>query len=426
MLSPTAYLVSLLKDTCLLVVIAYLLSRGGLLRLLFRDRLTLRQNALLGCVLGLVGVAVSLIPGDPFKFGTHTLFTTFATFVGGWPVGAITAVIVSLPVAFDAVNRRLMIGTLLAVPLCALVKRAIGRAPTVPMRLLCGFIAGAMAQAVRVLVHDVFQRYWHIPPVPALGLLSIPANGFGVALLLLVISDAQVRAESEARRLEVERHRLDAERSRGLASAAQLAALRARVHPHFMFNALNSIAELCCIAPPRAEIASVNLSRLMRRALDTGASTQSTVRDELSIVHAYLQIEQERLGNRLCVDLDIDPTCEYVGLVPFSVQLLVENAVNHGLAHHVDGGTITVTVRRSARRIVVAVQDNGIGMTGAERNRVLRTGGSGAHGLSILDEQLRILYGHRARLRLFSAEGCGTLAAFALPAQRSLSEGARR
>ena len=75
--------------------------------------------------------------------------------------------------------------------------------------------------------------------------------------------------------MEVERHQVEVEHAHALASEAQLAVLRARIHPHFLFNALNSIAELCCIAPERAEAASVRLSQLMRRALDTSARTAS-------------------------------------------------------------------------------------------------------------------------------------------------------
>ncbi len=227
-------------------------------------------------------------------------------------------------------------------------------------------------------------------------------------LLVLIVTDAQEKARSEQRRLE-------AERAQTLASEAQLAALRARVHPHFLFNTLNSIAELCAIAPERAETAILRLSGMMRRALDAGAVTDMPLAEELQAAETYLQIEQERLGGRCRVEWQVESVPDHVQVPPFAVQVLVENAINHGLAPQRGSGTVKIVVRRRSRRTLIAVCDDGVGMDATRRRRALSLEQAVPHGLATAQQQLILLHGRRARLRLFSREGVGTMAVFAVP-----------
>lgn len=412
---PVSYFSVLIKDTCVLVVVAYLLARGRGLSMLFRERLSLRETVTLGVGLGLVGLTSTVFPEAQFHYVTHTLFVIFATLIGGPPVGLLTAAVVSLGIAFQ--TPRLLVSLLFAVALSALLAHRMRRSDRLPVRLLIGFAAGALAQTFHLAVRTALAAYLHRRALPPTALFSIPGNGFGVALLLLVVSDAQARADSEQRRREVERQRMEAERAHALASEAQLAALRARVHPHFLFNALNSITELCCIAPRRAEAACLSLSHLMRRALETSVTATTLLCEELALAQAYVQIEQERLGERLKVKWQIDPAGETVPVVPFMVQTLVENAIRHGLASKVTCGTVTILVRCRKKYTLVAVCDDGIGMTLEERCHALPQTSAPTHGLPILDQQMRLLYGDRGRLRLFSQINRGTLAAVAVPTE---------
>jgi LytS/YehU family sensor histidine kinase len=405
-----------IRDTCVLVVVAYLLTRGRMLRLLFQRRLPPPQTFGLGIVLGLMGGSESLFQDAPFVYATHTLSVVFATMVGGLPVGLIAAAVISLGVAFQTPER--LLTSILVLLLSAAVTRILRRVETIPQRLTSGFLAGVAAQAARLSLHFLFVGTLYTRPLQSTAIFSVPSNGFGVALLLLVVSDAQVRADSEQRRLEAEWRRGEAERAHALASEAQLTALRARIHPHFLFNALNSIAELCCIAPERAEIASINLSRLMRRALETHADL-IPLREELALVQAYLEIEKERIGERLRVIWCIDPACTTVLAPPFSVQTLVENAIHHGIGPREQGGEIVITVRGGKRHILVAVQDDGVGMSESIRQGVREEAPSRLHGLQILDQQLAQRCGRIARLRLSSRENRGTLVSFALPVEEA-------
>ena len=138
--------------------------------------------------------------------------------------------------------------------------------------------------------------------------------------------------------------------ARSQAAAAQLAALQARMNPHFLFNALNTVASLVRSDPPAAERVVENLSDVLRQTLRRSAGTIGTVDDELEYVRAYLTLEQERWGNRLRVEWDVDDDARALPLPPLVLQPLVENALKHGIGARLAGGTIRITDPR--RRFV--------------------------------------------------------------------------
>jgi len=144
---------------------------------------------------------------------------------------------------------------------------------------------------------------------------------------------------------------------------ARVAALEAQMNPHFLFNALNTVASLVRTDGSRARRTAAHLSDLLRQTLARSGSPTTTVRDEIAFVRDYLQIEQERFGARLTVTYDIpDDTLDL--LVPaMSLQPLVENAVKHAVATRIEGGRITISARRLQDRQMVrlAVADDGPG-----------------------------------------------------------------
>ena len=413
MTSYITYLIAFCSDASTLIVLFYVLARGRTLRMLFRERLSVQATVALGVGLGLIGLMESHVPEAGFQYASSSLCIAFATCIGGLPVGMLTAAIIVVVTALHSPQNGL--GLLPALIVSALMAKSIRRTETIPWRLFYGFLLGALSQACRLTFRNAIGHFWVLPTLPPTALLSIPANGLGLLLLLLVVSEAQIRADSEQNRIEKEQKQLEAERAHALATEAQLSALSSRVHPHFLFNALNSIAELCCIAPARAEAACLNLSQLMRWTLDTSAASSVSLRDEISLTRAYVQIEQERLGERLCVNWNTESACEGESIVPFALQILVENAINHGLANKVEPGAISIIVRSSPCRTLIAVWDDGVGMTRESRPIAPRADSAARHGLQILNQQLVLRYGMIARLRLFSRENVGTLVVFAVP-----------
>ena len=158
----------------------------------------------------------------------------------------------------------------------------------------------------------------------------------------------------------------------------------------------------------------------MRRALETPNRTTQTLDDEVDYVTDYVEIEKLRLGNRLRFEWDIAPAAEAAQIPPFILQTLVENSILHGIAPKLTPGRVRVTARVHRNgHVLVAVSDDGVGIAANERQAALRDGDVAlrrqGHGLRLSSEQLCLIYGRGARVRLFSRRDVGTIAAFCLP-----------
>lgn len=395
-----------IEDTCVIIVVAYLLARGPMLSLLFDARRPLRKSLSLGIVLGLVGVTEAVFPGARYPYVTNTLITTFAALTGGLAVGLITALIASAG-ALIVEKPFGVLETGLSVFVSAGIGELVRRSGRQHHALAGACVAGMLAQTLAFMLHSTL--YGPFVSQAALGhaLMAIPSNGFGVTLLQLVAHDARIRSESE-------RNRTDAEHARALVAQAQLMALRARVHPHYLYNALTSIASLCGIDSQRAEAATIRLGQLMRRTLEARGEPTQPLSEELEALKDYLEIEQYRFGERLTIRWSIDPVALPVRVPPFCLQTLVENAINHGVAPKMGARTVRVICNSSRRHLLVAVCDNGAGMTPQTRRSALEQTANPPHGLSILNQQLTLLFGRRARVRLLTRPDEGTCAFFAI------------
>jgi signal transduction histidine kinase len=163
-------------------------------------------------------------------------------------------------------------------------------------------------------------------------------------------------------RLAIERARA-VEQVRAELAQAELRTLRAQVNPHFLFNALNTIASMVREDPAAAEDTTTRLAELFRYALRASDREHAPLGDELAFVRDYLAIERRRFGARLTVVEDIAPGLEDVPVPTLMLQTLVENAVRHGIAPRIEGGTVRLTARPVADTLVVEVGDDGPGFT---------------------------------------------------------------
>jgi signal transduction histidine kinase len=196
--------------------------------------------------------------------------------------------------------------------------------------------------------------------------------------------------------------------ARSRATAAQLAALQARMNPHFLFNALNTVAAVVRSNPSAAERVVENLSDVLRRTLERSAERRGTVGSEIEYVRAYLALEQERFGDRLRVIWDVDERALASALPPLVVQPLVENALRHGLGARLEGGTIRITVRHG-ESILIRVDDDGVGFPARWSERT---------GLGNLRDRLQTIYGDRAALDI-TTDTAGAHVSISIPAEPS-------
>ena len=162
--------------------------------------------------------------------------------------------------------------------------------------------------------------------------------------------------------------RLRASQLEAQLSQAKLQALRMQLHPHFLFNALNSIAMLTRRNEnARAVRMIAGLGDLLRYVLEDSPSDEVALRDELRFVERYLEIERVRFGERLHVHIDVQDGALDAFVPTLLLQPLVENAIKHGVARQPSGGAITITGARVGDRIVLEITDDGPGMSPGPR-----------------------------------------------------------
>ncbi len=196
----------------------------------------------------------------------------------------------------------------------------------------------------------------------------------------------------------------------GKLARAQLSMLKMQLHPHFLFNTLNSVSALTRDDPRAAEDMLSRLSELLRQTLDTDTEQEVPLRAELDFLGRYLEIEQVRFADRLKVD--IEPALETLdALVPnMFLQPLVENALRHGIARKAQGGRLEIRAWREGSDCVVSVQDSGPGfVAGASTDP-----GEGI-GLSNTRSRLEHLYPGNHLLRLTNALDGGALVTIRIP-----------
>ena len=187
----------------------------------------------------------------------------------------------------------------------------------------------------------------------------------------------------------------------------ELRLLQAQIEPHFLFNTLSNVISLIRTDPDRAESTLVNLTQFLRSTLKRSRESSAHLSDELNIVHAYLQIQQTRMGDRLSFSIDADSSLHQADFPPLLLQPLVENAVIHGVEPSEAGGTVHVRAMAADGALTVTVSDDGVGIQSSTTgNRV---------GLRNIRERLQSLFGDAASLSLSERSPHGVTAELVIP-----------
>jgi two-component system, LytTR family, sensor kinase len=188
---------------------------------------------------------------------------------------------------------------------------------------------------------------------------------------------------------------------------AQLQALRMQLHPHFLFNTLNAIAELVHSDPESADRSIVSLSDLLRFSLESEKSQEVTLKKELDFLEKYIELQRTLMRDRLNVKLCVDPETLDACVPNMLLQPLVENAIKHGVSPRPEGGNIEVYARRLDGKLYVEITDDGLGMSEQQNGNGL--------GLVNTRERLKHLYGEAHAFNLSSFPGRGVTVRISLP-----------
>jgi len=241
-------------------------------------------------------------------------------------------------------------------------------------------------------------------PVFTLMVMELPVHVFIYGAIL--VGAYMVQYYRRLRERELAATRLSAQ-----LADARMQALRMQLNPHFLFNAMNSIAMLVRDARREAAVDTLEgLSDLLRYVLDDSASQEVRLKRELEFIERYLRIEQVRFQDRLHVHVDVDGETLEAMVPNLVLQPIVENAIRHGIANRVAATTVTVTARKERGTLRLQVSDDGPGFRGTAGAR-----GSTGVGIDNTRKRLAQLYGDRASLDVKDASPSGAIVTITLP-----------
>ncbi len=272
---------------------------------------------------------------------------------------------------------------------------------------LLAFSAGVgiviLVRALFVYALDPVTHWWYPQPPPLHRVLSDSLrNNLILGWLIVGVAHAFHYFEQERT------GRLQIAELEGRLSRAQLDALSAQLNPHFLFNALNSIAELTHHDANKADHMLLGLSALLRRSLKSNGQQEVLLSEELELLTHYLSIEKVRMGERLASELQVGDDCLGCYVPILLLQPLAENSIVHGLASRACAGVIRINIDRSAQRLRIVVADNG-----AAESRP-----SNGHGIGLrnVEERMRCLYGAEFAMDV-RHEQLGTTVRIEIPAR---------
>jgi two-component system, LytTR family, sensor kinase len=397
---------SILNEVCVMVTAAFALTLVPGFRQTDRSLLSRRDRGsvlLVFIILGLVEGATVSQPGWPNE---RIVAVCAAGLVAGPWVGLAVSVFVTV---LAVAGHGLPLGSIAASMLCGgLIGGWLHRwRPRLAQHPATGF---CLTIAVSSLRSGLIFFFAPSSPgarqrIEEFG-LAVLLQGLGTALILAIVTLVRDRDE----------------RTRA-AALAEARALQARMNPHFLFNALNALAALSRIAPRKVAPAAGRLRQFLRASFDQQDRLLVPLEEELAVVGAYLDIEALRLGDRLKVEQTVDTGLLKALMPPFSLQPLVENAVQHGLHSSSRAGQLRLEVRPSGSWVEMCVSDNGHGVPSAEIEHLFFGERPRVHALALLRRRLQGLFGHSYQLEVRSEVGEGTTVTMRIPLRKRFGAG---
>ncbi|MGE7822578.1 LytS/YhcK type 5TM receptor domain-containing protein [Paenibacillus sp. NPDC093718] len=211
------------------------------------------------------------------------------------------------------------------------------------------------------------------------------------------------------------------EETKELAREAEIKTLQAQIHPHFLFNALNTILSLTRIDAEKARKLLRSLSDYIRQNLTAATAEKATLQDELQHIRSYMSVEQTRFEDKLQIQYEVEDSALQALVPPLTLQPLIENSIRHGFRNKTNDCVILIRIQGDpANGVFVTIKDNGTGIT-PERLRLLgrqMLDSSSGTGMAVynVNRRLALMYGPHAALNIQSDEAVGTEIQFQIPA----------
>jgi sensor histidine kinase YesM len=276
-------------------------------------------------------------------------------------------------------------------------------APLLPRVLLGALVTSLSISATTT----TFSILIDAKEVETLTFLNIVIHVFSILVLVVFWNSIYFTYHffQKSRKQELNNVTLEASRNE-----IELKNLRSQLNPHFLFNSLNSIRALIDLEPAKAKVSVTTLSNLLRKSLILGKENWVPLNEELEMVSNYLELEKIRFEERLEVKWNLDESLSDFQIPPFSMQMLVENAIKHGISNLVNGGVITIETRRMEGVVLIAVSNTGelqeqseeestgagIGLENTKRRLALQFKGAAAFELIQKDNEVvaQLIFNH--------------------------------
>lgn len=421
----TAIVLTLLIKLGVIASLASITARfGRFKRLIFIEQRTSQEK-----------LEFALFLGVPFALGVLTRLMGYngadlslaITVLGGLLGGTVVGLVVGLMVALPA----LLLGhELLAVPMIVVYALVAGLARwlcpdkeaiwefspfidlslyrSIKLRFKQPSLDWQVLFAIMIVVLEIMRidvgrlvggrnLFYENSPLFAINVVIVVTTVVAVGIPLKIWNSTRIEQKLEDQRRMLLQARMDA--------------LVSQINPHFLFNTLNTISSLIRRDPDTARSVLLKLSRILRRRLKVQAHFVP-LKEEMEFIDDYLGIEVVRFGHeKLRVVKEIEPAAENIMLPSMTLQPLVENAIRHGLAHKIEGGTITLRASHNNHRLIMQVEDDGVGVPEDKREEIYASG----IGISNVNERLRVLFADQFSLTVESEPGRGTLVSVVIP-----------
>jgi two-component system LytT family sensor kinase len=391
----------ILSKVCVLVTAAFLLTLVPGFRRPDRSLLSVRDRGTALLVFLLLGFLEEAVVRETGWFNQRIVAVCAAGLVAGPVVGLIVGTVVTwLAVVYDGLPLATIGVSMLAGGFAGgLLQRW---RPKIAQRPWAGFLLTLAVSWFRDGLLLLFApstvlaaHAWH-----QLGVAPF-IQGLGTALILAIVAQARQR-DDQAR----------------AAASAEVRAMQARMNPHFLFNALNALAGLATVAPREVPRAVGRLRKFLRASFDQPEQALIPLEEELGVVRAYLDIEALRLGSRLKQETTIQPGLSNALLPPFSLQPIVENAVQHGLHSTPHAGRLSIVIGALEQFLEVSVSDDGRGVPSADAEKIFFGNRTEVHAMALLRRRLQGLYHNAFRLEVRSELEHGTTVTMRIPLRR--------
>ena len=269
-----------------------------------------------------------------------------------------------------------------------------------------GFVAGSFGASLILGTPPLIRiREPGSDVLPFVALVTVLASIGCSSFFWLRERVAALQLEASRERARAEGERARAEAASRQAAEAQLNLLRTQLEPHMLFNTLANLRSLMTVDPLRAQLMVDRLITFLRATLAASRHDAVRLSDEFAVLRDYLELMSIRLGPRLAFSLNLPPELAPLRLLPMLLQPLVENAVRHGIEPAIEGGRIDVQARVEGDRLVLLVEDTGIGLGSSDRPDPASAGGG--FGLAQIHERLATAHGDAARLVIEPLGGDG-------------------